>query len=209
MEVVLRMQRYKCWKIKTKLEGTSAVGYHKWRQGRVTNSWTTSHSIWNHETLQLLSPGWWLTDLPVCSGHVSCLIIQHLSWFLWQTPWMLYHGNLSSEWQELVPDFFFYSTALLSAWTRVAKVREWWGCVPCSACEELCAVTHLAFIKPLDLELLFKLCWQVNLKLSERQWRNVAIGGVSLGQGDSLVWEWRGCPDTMPLVFPGVALCYG
>lgn len=36
---------------------------------------------------------------------------------------------------------------------------------------------HLAFIKPLDLELLSKLCWQVNLKLSERQRRKVAIGG--------------------------------
>lgn len=41
----VEMERHKVWKIKTKLEGASAVGYHKWRQGRVTNSWTTSHSI--------------------------------------------------------------------------------------------------------------------------------------------------------------------
>lgn len=41
----------------------------------------------------------------------------------------------------------------------------------------MCAVAHLAFIKPLDLELLSKLRWQVNLKLSERQRRKVAIGG--------------------------------
>lgn len=120
MEIVLHMQRYKGWKIMTKLEGTSAIGYHKWRQARVTNSWTTSRSIWNHETLQLLSPGWWLTDLPVCSGRVSYLIIRHLSWFLWQSPWMLCHWNLSSAWQELLPDFLLSPTAPLSAWTRVA-----------------------------------------------------------------------------------------
>lgn len=112
MEIVLHMQRHKGWKIKTKLEGTSAIGYHKWRQARVTNSWTASHSIWNHETLQLPSPGWWLTDLPVCSGHVSYLIIQHLTWFLWQPLWMLCHWNLSSAGQELLPDFFLSSTAL-------------------------------------------------------------------------------------------------
>lgn len=57
MEIVLHMQRRKGWKIKA-VGGDTAIGCHKWRQGRMTNSWTTSHSIFNHEALQLPSSGW-------------------------------------------------------------------------------------------------------------------------------------------------------
>lgn len=83
------------WKIKAELEGTSAIGYHKWRKVKVTNTWTSSHNIWNHKTLQLPSLGVWLTDLPVCFRCVSYHIIQYLSWFLWQPLQMLWHWNLS------------------------------------------------------------------------------------------------------------------
>lgn len=145
METMLCIQRHTGWKIKAELEGTSAIGCHKWKKARVTNSWTTSHNIWNHKTLQLPSPGWWLADLPVCFRCVFYYVIQHLSWFLWQHPQMLCHWNLSSAWQELLPDFFFSSTAPLSAWTRAAQVTERQGCVPSSACEEWACCNAFGF----------------------------------------------------------------
>lgn len=153
MVSTLCIQRLTAWKIKAKLEGAYAIGCHKWRKARVTNSWTTSHNIWNQKTLKLPSPSWWLTDLHVCFGRVSYHVTQLLSWFLWQAPWTLCHWNLSSACQELLPDFFFSPTSPLSTQTRAAQATERQSCVASSACEEWAAIVRLAFIKILDLEL--------------------------------------------------------